>query len=458
MDTSIINRVYFSKLTSVDDQIQMGKRLRAEIPFENHSKVIRDSKFDSVKVFLKQAKEREAHLMPIRHERMLTSPFAFFRATAELMAYDLSKLPHTNLLVQSCGDMHIGNFGVYASVERNTVFGINDFDETYFASWEWDLKRLVTSAVVATRFLKGNKNQEKDAAYAIVESYKNNMREYRKFGALELLYTHIDEEQLLDDLSGDAKERAIKLLEKSKKNTPLKVLNKMNFKNDSSISNAQVLSGVDDSLNEEKVNKLFEKFLNTYLKSISYEKQLLLSQYRISDIVRKVVGVGSVGIKCWVAFLEGIHEFDPIFLQIKEARPSVLQNYFNLNYSFKGNGHRVVAGHRVMQSSPDIFLGWGTVDGIEFYVRQLRDRKGGVDLEPGVTSVSNFIEYCGLCGWALALAHAKSGKAAQIAGYIGKSDECMDAFVDFGIAYANQNDKDYDAFVAAIKSGRLKTT
>jgi uncharacterized protein (DUF2252 family) len=457
MDASKLNRLFFSKLTSVAEQALRGKNLRKEITFDQHSKVLRDPQFDIVNIFLKQAKERDPHLIPIRHERMLISPFAFYRASAELMAYDLSKVPHTNLLVQSCGDMHVANFGVYASVERNTVFGINDFDETYFASWEWDLKRLVASAVIATRYIKGDKNQEKEAAYAIVESYKNNMREYRKNGALELWYSHIDEEQLLDVLSSSAKERAYKLIEKSKKNTPLKVLNKMSFKNELNNSNAQTIINLDESLKEEKMNQMFEKFLNSYLKSVSYEKQLLLSQYRIADIVRKVVGVGSVGIKCWVAFLEGVHEFDPIFLQIKEARPSVLQNYFNSTFNYKNNGHRIVAGQRVMQSSPDIFLGWGKVDGIEFYVRQLRDRKGGIELEPGVSNVSNFIEYCKLCGWALALAHAKAGKASQIAGYIGKSDECVDAFVKFGITYANQNDLDYEAFVKAVKKGKLKT-
>jgi uncharacterized protein (DUF2252 family) len=455
-----LSRLFFSKLSSVEDQYKYGKSIRNTLSFNQQNEFIRSSHIDPIKIFAAQAKSRDPLLVPLRHERMLTSPYAFFRASAELMAHDLSSMPSTQILVQSCGDMHVGNFGVYASVERNMVFGINDFDETYVASWEWDIKRLVASAVIAVRYINGTKLQEKEAAYAIVESYKNNMREYRKYGALELWYTHIDEEQLLDDLSDQAKARAIKILEKSKRNTPLSVLNKLKYKNEVNFKNidTQTLSYVEDDLENEKKQQLIEKFLNTYLKSITYEKQLLLSQYRITDVVRKVVGVGSIGIKCWVVLLEGTHALDPIFLQIKEARDSVLQKYFEGSYTFQNNGHRIVAGQRVMQCSPDTFLGWGKIKDTAFYVRQLRDKKGGIELEPGVSSVSNFIEYCKVCGWALALAHAKSGKASQIAGYMGKSDQVVESFLKFGVKYANQNDADFETFKKAVKKGILKST
>jgi uncharacterized protein (DUF2252 family) len=362
-------------------------------------------------------------------------------------------------MVQACGDMHVANFGVYASAERSLVFGINDFDETHLGAWEWDLKRLVASAVVAERHVGADRATQRDAARAVAVAYRDRMREYAHMGHLAVWYTCIDSKALLDVLTSDVRARARQVLSKARTRGHLQVLDKLTELVDDQQRIVELHPLIVRATRTSKgrpVADAMERFLAGYLESLSPERRLLLQRYRVVDVAQKVVGVGSVGTRCWVIFLLGDSGDDPLFLQVKEALPSVLGPYFDMPDKVLNQGLRVVTGQRLTQGSPDIFLGWGELDGVHFYVRQLRDMKGGAEFEPGVTRPSHLVEYAGLCGWALALAHAKSGDAAAIAGYIGKSDELPDALVRFAEAYADQTERDYAAMQAAARADKLQ--
>lgn len=459
MDTEIINH-FQSKPKTVEERMAEGKALRVKFPRIKQGEYSPSTKrADPVSILEAQGKTRLEELVPIRYSRMLTSPFAFLRGGAAIMAADLAAGPKlTGIKVQACGDMHVANFGVFASAERNLVFGINDFDETLPGPWEWDLKRLVASIVSSGRFLGADKSLCKKGVMAAVSSYRKRMHEYAGMGYLDLWYATINEADILKTLTGTAQKGAIKMMVKARQRTHMQVLGKLTDLVDAKHrlhENAPFIVRETHTKDGTPIREALGLFLESYFLSLADERKTLLKNYRITDVVRKVVGVGSVGTRCWVVFLTGNHLDDPLFLQIKEAQPSVLDPYTTKSI-YSNRGQRVVIGQRLLQAAPDIFLGWGEQAGIHFYVRQLRDMKGGVEFDPKKVKIENLPQYGSLCGWALALAHAKSGDAAMIAGYAGNSDELDRAMVNFAFAYADQTEKDYQALAAAAKSGRIK--
>lgn len=459
MSRSLIEH-FKSPLQSVEQRIEKGKALRVKFPRLMHAEYKSKSKRpDPVTILEKQAKSRLSELIPIRHARMSVSPFAFLRGGAAIMAADLSYGKTTGIPVQLCGDMHVANFGIFASAERNLTFGINDFDETIPGPWEWDLKRLVTSVVTSGQFLGADKKLCEESVYAAVSSYRNRMRKYSTMGNLELWYSTIKENDILDSLPPSAREGAEKIIDKARSSTNMQVLGKItDLVNKKLIlkENAPFIVREKFTKSGRPIIEALNLFLESYFKSLADDRKNLLQNYRIADVARKIVGVGSVGTRCWIIFLKGNHDNDPLFLQLKEAQHSVLEPYLSSS-TYKNQGQRVVEGQRLIQGAPDIFLGWGEQDGRDFYVRQLRDMKGGVEFDPEKVKVKNLPAYSALCGWALALAHAKSGDAAMISGYTGSSDELDEAMTRFAFAYNAQNEKDFKLFTAAIKSGRLKT-
>lgn len=455
-----IGRALLTERPGVGERMAAGKALRERVPRTSHAAFQRPHGVDPVAILLEQARTRVPELVPVRHARMLQSPFAFLRGSAAVMAADLAPTPATGLQVQACGDMHVANFGVFASAERQLVFAINDFDETRPGPWEWDLKRLAASAYVAGQHLGASRAECKDAALRVASSYRQRMRSYAGSSVLGVWYDTIDSERLLDALPPWAREKASNVLDKARRRTHVQVLDKMTDLIDDEhriVEQHPFIVRSRHTRSGRTIEDGVSLFMAHYIESLAPDRRQLLMRYRIIDVAQKVVGVGSVGTRCWVVLLQGRDEDDPLFLQIKEAQPSVLSPYLSpVPGAPASEGQRVVMGQRLIQGSPDIFLGWGSQDGVDFYVRQLRDMKGGIELEPGKTRPAGLIEYCGLCGWALALAHAKSGDAATISGYLGKSDVFDEAMLSFAIAYAEQTRRDYEAFDAAARRGAVE--
>jgi uncharacterized protein (DUF2252 family) len=449
---------FLERHASIPERMASGKKLRKRVPRSAHARFKPpSSRPDPVEILQRQSRIRLKDLVPIRYGRMLSSPFAFLRGAAAVMAADLATTPTTRLNVQACGDMHVVNFGIFASAERNLVFGINDFDETHPGPWEWDLKRLTTSAVVAARFLGGDKALSEASARAAVAGYRLKMREYAEMGHLQVCYSRIDEREVLAVLSPGAKQRAEVFFDKARKHTNLQVLEKMTTivdKRQRIVEDPPLIVRETRTVDGAPLLKALEMFLRSYVPTLNPDRRRLLSHYQILDVARKVVGVGSVGTRCWVIFLRGNHNDDPLFLQMKEAEPSVLVTYGGLKARTENEGRRVVEGQRLIQGAPDIFLGWGEMKGIQYYVRQLRDMKGGLEFDAD-NPRRLLPEYCGLCGWALALAHAKSGDAAAIAGYVGTSDALDEAFAKFAKAYADQTERDHEALSKAARQGKI---
>ena len=416
---------------------------------------------DPVSILEEQAKTRLQELVPIRYSRMLASPFAFLRGSAAIMAADLAAgTETTGITVQACGDMHVANFGLFASAERNLICGINDFDETIPGPWEWDLKRFAASIVAAGRFMGANNELCKESVLAAMRTYRKRMQQCALLGNLELWYSTIKGKDTFSLMTPAQRRLAIRLIIKARSHTQIQVLEKLT----NIIDDKQRLREVPPFIVRQTqtntgrpIKEAMELFLESYFKSLGHDRRKLLEHYRIVDVARKVVGVGSVGTRCWVLFLMGNHSNDPLFLQIKEAQPSVLEPFVNRS-EFANQGQRVVEGQRLIQGAPDIFLGWGEQDGIHFYVRQLRDMKGGKEfgLNNKEEPIENLPLYSKACAWALALAHAKSGDPAMIAGYIGKSDELDKSIARFAFTYADQNEKDFMALAAAAKNKRIK--
>jgi uncharacterized protein (DUF2252 family) len=390
---------------------------------------------------------------------MLESPFAFLRGAAAIMAEDLKANGETSgIQVQACGDMHVANFGVFASAERNLIFGINDFDETLPGPWEWDLKRLVASIVASGRFLGADKNLNREAVMTAVSTYRKKMKEFAYMGNMELWYSTIRDKDIMKTLSPSARKGAAKIMGKARERTHMQVLGKLTDMVDDKFRlkvNAPFIVRETHTQNGVPIEEALGLFLESYFLSLADDRKELLQHYRIVDVARKVVGVGSVGTRCWIIFLSGNNSNDPLFLQLKEAQPSVLEPFVSKS-KYSNHGQRVVAGQRLTQAAPDIFLGWGELGGIHFYVRQLRDMKGGVEFDREKVTVKNLPQYSSLCAWALALSHAKSGDAAMIAGYVGNSEVLDEAMARFAFAYADQTEKDHEALAAAAKSGRIK--
>ena len=450
---------FTSKPKTIQERIAAGKALRKKVPiselgnYEPHPKRV-----DPISILEEQAKTRLADLVPIRYARMLSSPFAFLRGAAAIMAADLAGSKMSGIKVQVCGDMHLANFGVFASAERKLIFGINDFDETIPGPWEWDLKRLVASIVVAFKFLGADDDKCKEGVLAAVKSYRKHMRKYAHMGHLETWYSTMVEKGIQKSLPSKAKNALNKIAGKARERTHMQVLDKLTDIVDDKYRlkvNAPFIVRETHSQKGRPIMEALGLVLESYMKSLGDDRKVLLEQYHIVDLARKVVGVGSVGTRCWIIFLAGSMGEDPLFLQVKEAQPSVLAPYIGKS-TYSKQGQRIVAGQRLIQGAPDIFLGWGELDGFHFYVRQLRDMKGGVEFDKENFDPDNAIEYCKLCAWALSLAHAKSGDAAMLAGYIGKSNDLPKAMVKFAIAYAMQNESDYEKLVVAAITKRIK--
>jgi len=449
-----------SRPLTVEERMDAGKALRNKFPRisqGDYKPAVKRA--DPVSILEAQGKTRLPNLVPIRYARMLTSPFAFLRGAAAIMAADLkANGKTTGINVQACGDMHVANFGVFASAERNLIFGINDFDETLPGPWEWDLKRLVASIVASGRFLGADKDLCAEAVRAAVSSYRKRMKQYAQMGSLELWYSTITEEDILKTLPPEQQKALKKITGKARTRTHMQVLGKLADLVDDKYRlrvDAPFIVRETHSQNGRPVEEALKILLESYFLSIGDDKKNLLKHYRIVDVARKVVGVGSVGTRCWIIFLIGNNSGDPLFLQVKEAQASVMEPFLSKSI-YKNHGQRVVQGQRLLQGAPDIFLGWGEIDGLHFYFRQLRDMKGGVEFDPATTKLENLPAYCKLCAWAMALAHAKSGDAAMIAGYVGNSDELDEAMVRFAFAYADQTEKDHKALAAAAKSKRIK--
>jgi uncharacterized protein (DUF2252 family) len=433
---------------------ERGRAARQKIPRSSHAAwAPAPDRPDPVDLLEAQANNREPDLVHIRYARMTPSPFTFMRGAAITMAHDLAGTPNTGIQAQLCGDCHLLNFGLYASPERTLLFDVNDFDETLPGPWEWDVKRLATSLVVAGRDHGFDNADCRRAAREAVRSYQQRMAEYSEMGDLEVWYSRVKAEQIFD-LTRESKtmKRAKKTMRKARGRDSLQARSKLTTVVDGQriiVDDPPLLVRVVD----EGLREQIDDILQIYRSTLQDDRRHLLNQYRFVDLAIKVVGIGSVGTRDYIVLLEGRDEDDPLFLQVKEAEASVLESYLPKSI-YKNHGHRVVAGQRLMQAASDIFLGWlQAPTGRNFYWRQLRDMKGSARVE--TMSPDELAVYAGFCGWALARAHARSGDRVQIAAYLGKSKRFDKAIADFAKAYADQIERDHAALRAAVKSGRV---
>jgi len=449
------------KLRSTEEREAAGKALRKKCPRALHGKVIlgQGADRDIVKLIKASNHDRLENLVPIRHGRMAQSPFTFYRGTAALQAYDLAGTPASGIIAQACGDCHLMNFGGFATPERTLAFDINDFDETLPAPFEWDLKRLAASFVVAARWRGFDADTAREAVLQVVASYRESMKERSGTGTLEAWYSQItakDVQRLAEEMGGEAvNERTKASIEKAHKQTHERVFQKLTIPSEGGLpriaDQPPLIYHVDKKdLDEEMIRKFFKRYRDT----LSEERRMLFDRYQTIDIALKVVGVGSVGTRCFIALLMASPD-DPLFLQVKEARRSVLEPYVK-GAAPAHNGQRIVVGQRLMQSASDIFLGWSKGEkGRDFYVRQLRDMKMAPQVE--IMEPETLVGYANLCGLVLARAHDKAGDAAVIAGYLGSKDTFGEAMADYAVGYADQVEGDYETFVKAIRSGKLSS-
>jgi uncharacterized protein (DUF2252 family) len=447
-------------LRHADERRAGGKALRDTVPRDAHShwKAPRQRR-DIVDILEASNGGRMESLIPIRYGRMMESPFTFFRGSAEIMAADLATTPVSGIRVQACGDAHLCNFGGFATPERRVIFDINDFDETLPGPWEWDLKRLAASIVVAGRQIRLAESDASRAARASACSYREHMADYAAMRSLEVWYDAIDVDRFVKAVESEQRQAKIReRLEKVEaRNVPEYLFPKLAEHRGAAprIKDDPPLIFHPTHKQAPGLESRFQESIAQYRESLSEHIRVLFDRFQFCDLAIKVVGVGSVGRACAVAlFMAG--DDDPIFLQIKEAVPSVLEPYVGASLH-ANQGQRVVAGQRLMQSASDLFLGWTRgKDGRDRYIRQLRDMK----ISPLVEDfdAGDLRSYGRICGWALARAHARSGDAAMIAGYMGASEVFDDAIADFAVEYADQAQRDHRAFVKAIRQGRIKAT
>jgi uncharacterized protein (DUF2252 family) len=454
---------------SPDDRAAFGKAARADSPRRGHADWEPASdRPDPIDLLERQAATRVPELVPIRYGRMLVSPFAFFRGAALPMASDLASTPDSGIAVQLCGDAHLSNFGVFGSPERHLVFDINDFDETLPGPWEWDVKRLAASFAVAGRERGLSARQRATVLIDVVHEYRTAMRTFASMRNLEVWYAHVEVEALLDTLRAELSHREASdtkaAIAKARTRDSMRALAKLTHLVDGQpriISDPPLIVPVEEltsAVEGEDLARLWTKVFRDYRRTLTADRRQLLEQFELVHFAHKVVGVGSVGTLAWIALLLGRDNGDPLFLQIKEAQPSVLQAFLGKS-AFDNCGQRVVVGQRLMQAASDTFLGWKRVarwvDGSrrDFYVRQLHDWKGSVDVER--MRPKELAAYGRLCGWTLARAHARSGDRIAIASYLGAGSAFDEAIAAFAEAYADQNERDYEALVAAVKSGRI---
>ena len=450
-----------------EDRRAAGKAARQGTPLEAHAELVLDGRADPVELLASQAATRVPELVPIRYGRMLTSPFAFYRGAALVMAADLARTPSSGLRVQLCGDAHMSNFGIFNSPERRLVFDVNDFDETYPGPFEWDVKRLAASLTVAGRVNGFSRKQRHKIVRTAVGGYREAMLAFAVTGNLAVWYTHLDMadvvRQIGDQLDTTRKARAQKMLDKWRTHDSVQALTKLTTQVDGRariVSQPPLIVPIEELWADDVVAKIHRQtaeLVRAYRRTLQWDRRHLLEQFELVQVARKVVGVGSVGTRAWILLFEGIDSRDPLFLQAKEAQPSVLSGFVK-ERGVKNQGERVVTGQRLMQATSDIFLGWEKgvgPDGVQrdFYLRQLRDGKGSVLVEQMAADSMAF--YGRLCGRTLARAHARSGDRVAIAAYLGSSNRFDHAIADFAELYAEQNDLDHAALAGAAASGRV---
>lgn len=437
-----------------EERRAFGKSLRDAVPRSAHASWrAAPNRPDIVSLLEESNRDRLPRLIPVRYARMLKSPLDFFRGSAIVMTEDLATVPSTNYRIQICGDCHLQNLGWFATPERNLIFDVNDFDETRAAPWEWDVKRLVASIVLAARRLNAAKNRQHELAEILLCAYRQHLAAYEALSPLETWYARLDAAALLDSTSDpEAKKRSQQTVDAARKKTLDKLLPNltetvngvMRFKEDP----PRVFHPTAPVESLPQISGLMESYCNT----LSDERRVLLDRYRISDVAMKVIGVGSVGLRCGVVLMVDSDDV-PLVLQFKEARASVLEKFVGQSQRAH-HGQRIVYGQRLMQAASDLFLGWADgSDNRSYYFRQLRDMKLSIEIDK--LSAPEFEEYVRLCGWALARAHAKSGDASVLSGYIGSSNQFDQALAQFGTAYADQVERDFETLSAARKAGRI---
>jgi uncharacterized protein (DUF2252 family) len=454
---------------SVTERVARGKAARSEVPRGGHAVFEPSStREDPVELLERQAKTRVPELVPIRYGRMLVSPFTFYRGAAMIMAHDLAATPRSGLTVQCCGDAHLSNFGVFASPERRLVFDVNDFDETLPGPWEWDVKRLAASMLIAARDNAFRPKDQERIVLDTVGQYRTAMAGFAGMTNLDVWYAHLDTEKALQEFGSQFKPKAVKRTEKTlakaRTKDSMAAFSKLTHVVDGQariVHDPPLIVPIEQLAPDEERDELFDRLhliLRGYRETLEPDRRVLLEQFELTDLAGKVVGVGSVGTRAWIALLLGRDGQDPLFLQIKQAEASVLEDLLGPS-EFSNHGERVVVGQRLMQATSDIFLGWLRADAgphgpaCDYYARQLKDWKGSAEIEQ--MDAKAMATYGTLCGWTLARAHARSGDRIAIASYLGTSDRFDRAIVEFSHAYAEQNERDYQALSAAANSGRI---
>ncbi|HTT92864.1 MAG TPA: DUF2252 domain-containing protein [Acidimicrobiales bacterium] len=453
---------------SADEAVRHGKTARVSVPRTLHAAWAPPaSRRSPVDIIAEQATTREPDLVPIRHGRMMVSPFTFYRGAAAVMAADLAATPSSGLRVQCCGDAHLLNFGGFTSPERSLLFDVNDFDETLPGPWEWDVKRLAASIEVAGRDGQLSPADRRNAVEATVRQYREAMREFASLTELAVWYARLDGDSLVALVRAQVGPKEAPNLEatlaKARSKDSMKAFTKLTRLLDGQpiiTPDPPLIVPLRDLLDAERLPKFQDELhglFRAYRRTLQPDRRRLLEQYRIVDMARKVVGVGSVGTRCWVLLLMGRRDDDPVFLQVKEAQDSVLAPFCGKS-KISNQGQRVVEGQRLMQAASDIMLGWLRTVGLDgrqrdFYIRQLWDGKVGV--EPSTLTAATLAVYGRICGWTLARAHARSGDRIALASYLGGAPTFDIAMCNFAVAYAEQNERDYEEFLKAVKGGVL---
>jgi uncharacterized protein (DUF2252 family) len=451
----------------VSDPAARGKRARKEVPRSSHRDWVPSSDRPSPRAVLaEQDKTRVPDLVPIRYGRMLVSPFTFYRGAAAIMAGDLGHGPNSGLEAQLCGDAHLSNFGVFQAPDRRLVFDLNDFDETLRGPFEWDVKRMAASFAVAGRDRGFAEAERRAAVLATLGEYREAMRTFAAMRDLDVWYARFDVESFEERFRSRATRKQVKNFDKemakARGKDSMRALDRLSRRVNGRhriVSDPPLIVPIEEfAASEEDIEKALQKLLTAYRKSLDYDRRVLAGHYRYEHAAHKVVGVGSVGNRAWIILLVGRNQEDPLFLQAKEARRSVLEPHAS-KCPFDNQGRRVVEGQRVMQAASDVFLGWlrtpGIVDGElrDFYVRQLWDGKRSAEIE--LMGPTELAIYGRACGWTLARAHARSGDRAAIAAYLGSGTTFDEAIADFAELYADQNERDYESLQDEVKAGRL---
>ena len=445
-----------------------GKAARTATPLEAHAQFAPSDSRDTVALLLSQAESRVPDLVPIRHGRMLVSPFTYYRGAALPMAADLATTPTSGLRVQLCGDAHVSNFGAFASPERKLVFDLNDFDETLAGPFEWDVKRLAASVVVAGRDNGFARKEIRKAVLSAVSTYRVAMRKFAEQSTMDVWYAHLDVEEALTRFKKELKPKSFKstqaALAKARTRDSTQALSKLATIVDGQyrmVSDPPLIVPVEELFDDMQSHEIYDELrglVAKYGRTLQSDRRFLLERFTLVQAARKVVGVGSVGTRAWILLLVAGDGVEPLFLQAKEAQRSVLAGFAGPS-KIANQGQRVVAGQHLMQASSDIFLGWQRVpgrDGVDrdYYIRQLRDWKFSMPVERMIPSGMGVM--AGVCGWTLARAHARSGDRIALAAYLGRSDKFDNAVAEFAETYADQNEKDHDALAAAVQSGRAE--